>query len=149
MGVADTVPRVRLGHSLSLRSVNSRSHSNGRSIPDLTPNLVLLWYFFTEIFDHFSPFLSMAFLVLRHPTCGSNHAELDVLAHLRRPLLYQVQYDPLYAVFILTGVLGTVKAYPTLSDSGLFFKIVSHFPEVLSCQYKSPTASPSTFTLVH
>ena len=52
------------------------------------------------------------------------------------------QYDPLYAAFILTGVLGTVKAYPTLSDPGLFITMVSLFPEILPCKFESTPTLP-------
>ena len=50
------------------RSVDSCSPSDRLSLPDLTPNPGLWWYFFTEMFDHFRPFFLMAFSVLRHPT---------------------------------------------------------------------------------
>ena len=38
--------------------------SNRLSLPDLTPNPGLWWYFFTEMFDHFRPFFLAAFSVL-------------------------------------------------------------------------------------
>lgn len=44
------------------------------------------------------------------------------------------RYDPLYATFILLGVLGTFKAYPTLSDPGLFLSSLALFPEVYPCE---------------
>ena len=44
------------------------------------------------------------------------------------------RYDPLYATFLLLGVLGTFKAYPTLSDPGLFLSALSLFPEVYPCE---------------
>lgn len=87
------------------------------SLPDLTPNPGLWWYFFTEMFDHFRPFFLMAFSV-------------HLLIYIA-PVCIKFQYDPLYAAFILTGVLGTVKAYPTLSDPGLFLTMTSLFPEIL------------------
>ncbi len=31
------------------------------TLPDLTPNPGLWWYFFTEMFDHFRPFFLMVF----------------------------------------------------------------------------------------
>ncbi|EEB95213.1 hypothetical protein MPER_05854, partial [Moniliophthora perniciosa FA553] len=31
------------------------------TLPDLTPNTGLWWYFFTEMFDHFRPFFLMVF----------------------------------------------------------------------------------------
>ena len=40
------------------------------------------------------------------------------------------RHDPLYAAFLLLGVLGTFKPYPTLSDPGLFLSLISLFPEV-------------------
>lgn len=33
------------------------------TLPDLTPNTGLWWYFFTEMFDHFRPFFLMVFSV--------------------------------------------------------------------------------------
>ena len=73
MDVADVVRRVRFGFSLSHFSVeDSCSLSNRLSLPDLTPNPGLWWYFFTEMFDHFRPFFLMAFSVLRHPSRESN-----------------------------------------------------------------------------
>jgi phosphatidylinositol glycan class U len=33
------------------------------TLPDLTPNTGLWWYFFTEMFDHFRPFFLMVFNV--------------------------------------------------------------------------------------
>lgn len=47
------------------------------------------------------------------------------------------RYDPLYTIFLLLGVLGTFKAYPTLSDPGLFLSTLSIFPEIYPCDYAS------------
>ncbi|EAU91081.2 cell division cycle protein 91 [Coprinopsis cinerea okayama7 len=86
------------------------------TLPDLTPNPGLWWYFFTEMFDHFRPFFLMVFTV---------HLVIYVA-----PLCIKFQHDPLFALFLLLGVLGTFKAYPTLSDPGLFLSIMSIFPEL-------------------
>ncbi|KAF9061205.1 GPI transamidase subunit PIG-U-domain-containing protein [Rhodocollybia butyracea] len=59
------------------------------TLPSLTPNPGVWWYFFTEMFDHFRPFFLMVFSL-----------------HL---LLY---HDPLYSIFILIGILATLKPYP-------------------------------------
>ena len=37
------------------------------TLPDLTPNPGLWWYFFTEMFDHFRPFFLMVFSVRLMP----------------------------------------------------------------------------------
>ncbi|OAX37908.1 PIG-U-domain-containing protein [Rhizopogon vinicolor AM-OR11-026] len=86
------------------------------TLPDLTPNPGLWWYFFTEMFDHFRPFFLMVFSV---------HLVIYIL-----PVCIKFQHDPLYAAFLLIGVLGTFKAYLTLADPGLFLSMISLFPEV-------------------
>ncbi|KAI0662059.1 PIG-U-domain-containing protein [Cubamyces menziesii] len=86
------------------------------TLPDLTPNPGLWWYFFTEMFDHFRPFFLMVFSV---------HLLIYVA-----PLCIKFQHDFLYAAFLLIGVLATFKPYPTLSDPGLFFSLFSIFPEI-------------------
>ncbi|KAI0001371.1 PIG-U-domain-containing protein [Russula compacta] len=87
----------------------------GLLLPDLMPNSGLWWYFFTEMFDHFRPFFLMVF---------SLHMAIYVA-----PLCIKFQHDPLYATFLLLGILGTFKPYPTLSDPGLFLSLISLFPE--------------------
>ncbi|KAK0455525.1 PIG-U-domain-containing protein [Desarmillaria tabescens] len=86
------------------------------TLPDLTPNPGLWWYFFTEMFDHFRPFFLMVFTV-------------HLLTYIA-PICIKFQYDTLYATFLLVGVLGIFKAYPTLSDPGLFLSMISLFPEI-------------------
>ncbi|KAF8160705.1 GPI transamidase subunit PIG-U [Crassisporium funariophilum] len=85
------------------------------TLPDLTPNTGMWWYFFTEMFDHFRPFFLMVFNV---------HLLIYVV-----PVCIKFQHDPLYATFVLLGILGTFKAYTTLSDPGLFLSMIAIFPE--------------------
>lgn len=85
------------------------------TLPDLTPNTGLWWYFFTEMFDHFRPFFLMVFNI---------HLIIYVV-----PICIKFQYDALYASFVLLGILGTFKAYSTLSDPGLFLSMIAIFPE--------------------
>ncbi|CDO71705.1 hypothetical protein BN946_scf184915.g49 [Trametes cinnabarina] len=86
------------------------------TLPDLTPNPGLWWYFFTEMFDHFRPFFLMVFCV-------------HLLIYIA-PVCIKFQHDFLYAVFLLVGVQALFKPYPTLSDPGLFFSMFSIFPEI-------------------
>ncbi|KZP34406.1 PIG-U-domain-containing protein [Athelia psychrophila] len=88
----------------------------GLTLPDLTPNPGLWWYFFTEMFDHFRPFFLVVFSV---------HLLLYIM-----PLCIKFQHDPLFAIFLLLGVLGTFKAYLTLADPGLFLSMIAIFPEI-------------------
>ncbi|KAG8892699.1 hypothetical protein FRB99_002496, partial [Tulasnella sp. 403] len=85
-------------------------------LPDLTPNPGLWWYFFTEMFDHFRSFFLVVF---------SMHLVIYVA-----PLCIKFSHDPLYATFILQGVIATFKPYPTLADPGLFVSMFTIFPEV-------------------
>ncbi|KAJ7781767.1 GPI transamidase subunit PIG-U [Mycena maculata] len=86
------------------------------TLPDLTPNVGVWWYFFTEMFDHFRPFFLMVFSI---------HLVIYVA-----PVCIKFQYDPLYAAFVLLGVLGTFKPYPTMADPGLFLSMIAIFPEI-------------------
>ncbi|KAI9566946.1 PIG-U-domain-containing protein [Boletus coccyginus] len=100
------------------------------TLPDLTPNPGLWWYFFTEMFDHFRPFFLMVFSV---------HLVIYVL-----PICIKFQHDPLYASFLLVGILGIFKAYLTLADPGLFLSMFVLFPEVYPY-----LRHPIVTTLVH
>lgn len=73
------------------------------------------------------------------------------LGHIRRTNLHQIpvrvpndmtyigpdvqnRHDPFYATFILIGILGMFKPYPTLADAGLFLSMISLFPETHQCE---------------
>jgi hypothetical protein len=45
------------------------------------------------------------------------------------------RHDPLYAAFLLLGILGIFKPYPTLSDPGLFLSLIVLFPEIYPRAY--------------
>ncbi|KAH7925653.1 PIG-U-domain-containing protein [Leucogyrophana mollusca] len=100
------------------------------SLPDLTPNPGLWWYFFTEMFDHFRPFFLMVFSV---------HLLIYIF-----PICIKFQHDLLYAAFLLLGVLATFKAYLTLADPGLFLSMIVLFPEIYPY-----TRHPIVTTLLH
>lgn len=97
------------------------------TLPDLTPNPGLWWYFFTEMFDHFRPFFLMVFSI---------HLAIYPL-----PLSIKFQHDPLYAVFLLSGAIATFKPYPSLADAGLFISFTALFPETYAyLRHPFPTA---------
>lgn len=41
------------------------------------------------------------------------------------------RHDPLFATFILQGIIAMLKSYPTLSDPGLFTAMHTLFPELV------------------
>jgi phosphatidylinositol glycan class U len=64
MGAADMGCYVS---KLSRDDDNFAERSWSLTLPDLTPNTGLWWYFFTEMFDHFRPFFLMVFSVSCSP----------------------------------------------------------------------------------
>ncbi|KAJ3885471.1 PIG-U-domain-containing protein [Lentinula edodes] len=112
------------------------------SLPSLTPNPGLWWYFFTEMFDHFRAF----FLVVFECVFFLLPLLLPILPVRITYLLFQHRHDPLYALFLLTGILATFKPYPTLSDQGLFLVMWGIFGEVYSFLR---TPLPALLTLLH
>ncbi|KAJ4488806.1 GPI transamidase subunit PIG-U-domain-containing protein [Lentinula edodes] len=112
------------------------------SLPSLTPNPGLWWYFFTEMFDHFRAF----FLVVFECVFFLLPLLLPILPVRITYSLFQHRHDPLYALFLLTGILATFKPYPTLSDQGLFLVMWGIFREVYPFLR---TPLPALLTLLH
>ena len=52
-----------------------------------------------------------------------------------------LRHDILYACFLLLGILSIFKAYPTLSDPGLFLSMLSLFPETFP-RTSGPLSAP-------
>ncbi|KAI9639400.1 putative cell division cycle protein 91 [Dioszegia hungarica] len=85
------------------------------TVSDLTPNVGMWWYFFTEMFDHFRQFFLGVFQL---------HTAIYVL-----PVCLRIE-DPLHATLILLGVISTWKSYPTLADLGVWAGLLGCFPEI-------------------
>ena len=72
------------------------------SISDLTPNLGLFWYFFTEIFDRFRSF----FLIVFH-----THFLFYLI-----PLTIRFHTEPLFLTWVTIGIPALFRGQPTLGD---------------------------------
>lgn len=59
-------------------------------------------------------------------------------------LIFYSRYDPLYASFIILGILGTFKSYTTLSDPGLFLSMIAIFPEIYQREFRPAIGSCNT-----
>ncbi|WWC89192.1 uncharacterized protein L201_004110 [Kwoniella dendrophila CBS 6074] len=88
------------------------------NVTDLTPNVGMWWYFFTEMFDHFRTFFLGVFQL---------HNLIYVV-----PICLRFSDDPLFATVILVGIFGTWKSYPNLGDMALWAGLLGCFPEVIS-----------------
>lgn len=80
---------------------------------DLTPNIGLWWYFFTEMFDFFQPFFTGLF-------------QIHVFLYAA-PITIRFNAYPLFAITMYLGLVALFKAYPDTGDVGLFFSLVPFF----------------------
>ncbi|EGU11791.1 putative GPI transamidase component PIG-U [Rhodotorula toruloides ATCC 204091] len=97
------------------------------TIPGLTPNIGLAWYFFIEMFDHFRSFFLVIFAL--HP-----------LVYVA-PLSIAYRRDPLFAVVVLIGTIALLKSYPSFGDWGFWHALLGCYSELLPCGslYLSPS----------
>jgi phosphatidylinositol glycan class U len=101
-------------------------------VSDLTPNVGMWWYFFTEMFDHFRLFFLGVFQV-GDPETRPN-MQLHNLIYVA-PLCLRFQHDPLFAVLAIVSIFSTWKSYPTLGDLAVWAGLLACFPEVVSSTF--------------
>uniref|UniRef100_A0A4X1T4E4 Phosphatidylinositol glycan anchor biosynthesis class U n=4 Tax=Sus scrofa TaxID=9823 RepID=A0A4X1T4E4_PIG len=85
------------------------------SVPDLTPNIGLFWYFFAEMFEHFSLFFVCVF-------------QINVFFYTI-PLAIKLKEHPVFFMFIQIAIISIFKSYPTVGDVALymaFFPVWNH-----------------------
>ena len=92
------------------------------SVPDLTPNIGLWWYFFIEMFDSFRDFFLGVFWL---------HLAIYVGG-----LMLRLRKQPLFAATTLLGLFAIFKPYPSISDISLYFAFLPFHKHLFSC--KSP-----------
>ncbi|ORY55519.1 GPI transamidase-like protein component PIG-U [Pseudomassariella vexata] len=86
------------------------------TLTDLTPNVGLWWYFFTEMFDSFrSFFLGVFWLHLSSYTAA---------------LSIRIRRQPLAVLTLLLGIFAIFKPYPSIADTSLFLGLVPCFRHV-------------------
>ncbi|KAF2202501.1 PIG-U-domain-containing protein [Delitschia confertaspora ATCC 74209] len=79
-------------------------------LPDLTPNVGLWWYFFTEMFDSFREFFLGVFWL---------HAASYVPG-----LTIRLRKQPLFVAITLTGIFAVFQPYPSIADATLYLSLV-------------------------
>jgi len=80
------------------------------SVPELTPNMGLFWYFFTEMFEHFRLFFVCTF-------------QLNTLAYVA-PLTVRLRRQPFLLAFSLVALTAIFKSYPSYGDVGLYLSLL-------------------------
>jgi len=87
------------------------------TVPELTPNMGIFWYFFTEMFDHFRVFFVWTF-------------QLNLLLYVA-PLSIKFPTHPLLLSTTLIGLIAVFKSYPSTGDVGLFLSLLPLFSHLL------------------
>ncbi|KAI9075164.1 hypothetical protein K1719_042895 [Acacia pycnantha] len=101
-----------------LKELFRRTYGFILTIPDLSPNIGVLWYFFAEVFDFFRSF----FLIVFHG---------NVLLMIV-PLALRLNHRPCFLAFVYTVVASMLKSYPSVGDSALYLGILGLFVYELS-----------------
>ncbi|WVQ72366.1 hypothetical protein IAR50_001918 [Cryptococcus sp. DSM 104548] len=106
-----------LGYSMVGWSWVSQTLGVVISVADLTPNVGMWWYFFTEMFDHFRSFFLGVF-------------QLHTVIYVA-PICLRLSDDPLFALLLLVGIISTWKSYPSLGDLALWAGLLGCFPDIV------------------
>lgn len=88
------------------------------TVPDLTPNAGVFWYFFTEMFDHFRLFFVCVFQF---------NAILYTL-----PLSVKFSDKPIFLMYILIFLTSIFKSYPSYADASLYLSFLPFWKHTFS-----------------
>lgn len=89
-------------------------------LPDLTPNVGLWWYFFTEMFDSFREFFLGVFW-------------LHVLSYMPG-LTIRLRKQPLFVAATMIGIFAIFTPYPSIADAALYLSMVPLFRHLFPCK---------------
>ena len=90
------------------------------TVPDLTPNVGLWWYFLTEIFDSFREFFIGVFWLHMAGYVGG--------------LTLRLHKEPLFVVTSLLGLFAVFKPYPSIADVSLYLGFLPMYQHILPCK---------------
>lgn len=87
------------------------------NVPDLTPNIGIFWYFFTEMFEHFRLFFICVFQI---------HAFIYVV-----PLSIRLHHQPIFLMYILIALMAIFKSYPSYADLAFYISLLPLWRHVM------------------
>ncbi|KIV77768.1 hypothetical protein PV11_09549 [Exophiala sideris] len=87
------------------------------TIPDLTPNVGLWWYFFIEIFDSFRDFFIGVFWLHLVGYVGG--------------MTFRLHNHPLFVITSLLGLMAIFKPYPSIADVSLYLGFLPMYSHIL------------------
>lgn len=97
-------------------------------LPDLTPNVGLWWYFFIEMFDSFREFFLGVFWIHLGGYVGA--------------LSIRIRTQPLFVITTLLGLFAIFKPYPSISDTSLYFALLSLYGHIFPRKSYIPFSLP-------
>lgn len=80
------------------------------NVPELSPNMGLFWYFFTEMFEHFRVFFVCTF-------------QLNCFLYVY-PLAARLRHQPYILTLSLIALMAIFKSYPTYGDVGFYLALL-------------------------
>uniref|UniRef100_A0A915JJC8 GPI ethanolamine phosphate transferase 1 n=1 Tax=Romanomermis culicivorax TaxID=13658 RepID=A0A915JJC8_ROMCU len=80
------------------------------TIPILTPDIGLFWYFFTETFDHFRLFFLCVFIL---------NPYVFVI-----PLMTKLKNDPTFYLYLVMMIFTIFKSYPSIGDTAFYLSLL-------------------------
>ncbi|KAJ1503737.1 hypothetical protein HMI56_001977 [Coelomomyces lativittatus] len=86
------------------------------TVPVITPNLGIFWYFFLELFLPFRSFFLLVF-------------QFHILVYIVPILLRFGKELPLFSTGLYLGILATLKSYPTVGDHALWITFIFLYPD--------------------
>ena len=95
------------------------------TVPDLTPNVGLWWYFFIEIFDSFREFFVGVFWLHMAGYAGG--------------MTIRLQKEPLFVITSLVGLFAVFKPYPSIADVSLYLAFLPMYQHILPCECLIPS----------
>eukprot|EP01018_Ginkgo_biloba_P018388 Gb_06539 [translate_table: standard] len=104
---------ISLKHHGGLREMFKETYGFILTVEDLSPNLGIFWYFFTEIFDFFRVFFLLVF-----------HANILFMV---LPLTIRLSHRPCFLAFIFIAISSMLKSYPSVGDSALYLGLIALF----------------------
>lgn len=85
-------------------------------IQDLTPNIGMFWYFFTEMFEHFLPFFTWV-------------VQINSFIHVV-PLSICLRDNPFFALYIMMLTTTIFQPYPSLSNIGIITSLLPQWSDL-------------------
>lgn len=102
------------------------------TLPDLTPNPGLWWYFFIEMFDAFRGFFLGVFW-------------LHMLSY-SVPFCLRFRKQPLVAVVLMTGIIAVFQPYANVGDAGAWLSCLCLLGHIFECMFQTSEISALSLT---